>query len=372
MSIKYTFIKTIPFLFLLHAFCACQKEEPGDETPATATVSRTIIVYMAADNDLSEDALENLKQMEQGFSNTGARLVVFIDRADEKPSLLEIHPDKATVVKSYPELNSASSAVLKDVILDAIGLYPAQEYGLILWSHGSSWMPADSWLRSFGNDSGKRMNIPDLAASLPIKFGFIIFDVCLMGAVEVAYELMEKTDYIIASSTETIYEGFPYDRIVPELIKPNVDFNAVVQSYFDYYNAKQGAYRSATVSVVQTRYLTDLAYSLKLLLENNSVDLSSFDRTTVQRLDVYDEQYVFDLSDFIGKLLPDADKSDFIAQLNKVVLYKNHTPQFILEYEINTFCGLSCYIPHPDRNDLNTYYKTLRWYRDAGLSYLFQ
>jgi len=61
----------------------------------------------------------------------------------------------------------------------------------------------------------------------------------------------------------------------------------------------------------------------------------------------------------------------FINQLNKMVLYKNHTPQFILEYDINTYCGLSCYIPLSSRDDLTTYYKTLKWYTDAGLNYLF-
>ena len=215
MSIKYTFIKIIPILFLL-VLNACQKEEPEDERPAVS-VSRTIIVYMAADNDLYEDAQVNLKQMEQGFSKTGARLVVFIDRMGENPSLLEVHPNEATIVKSYPELNSADPAVLKAIIQEAVDLFPAQEYGLILWSHGSSWLPAGRGLRSFGEDSGKRMNILDLAESLPVKFHFILFDACLMGAVEVAYELQDKADYIVASSAEIIYEGFPVEMIYKTL-----------------------------------------------------------------------------------------------------------------------------------------------------------
>ncbi len=127
-----------------------------------------------------------------------------------------------------------------------------------------------------------------------------------MGAVEVAYELKDKTDYIIASSTETIAQGFPYEQIIPELLQRNIDFNAVARSYFDHYNVQQNAYQSATISVIATRYLPDLAYSLKQLFENNPVNLQSFDRTSVQRLDVYEEQYVFDLSDFVDKVLPES------------------------------------------------------------------
>ncbi|MCL2651701.1 MAG: clostripain-related cysteine peptidase [Candidatus Azobacteroides sp.] len=362
MKITNSLIKTYIILFLLIVI-SCQKEEI-QKNPAT----RTIIAYMAANNDLAGDAFVGLQQMVQGFSEKGVNLIVFIAESGENPQLVEIHPGKEKVVKTYSVLNTADPAVLKEVLQDAVDLYPAQEYGLILWSHGSSWMPNGNGLRSFVNDNGNRMNIPDLANSLPVKFKFILFDACLMGAVEVAYELKDKTDYIIASPTETQETGFPYDVIIPKLLQPAIDYNAVAQTYFDYYNVQQDAYQSATVSVLETQQLTALAAAMKQLCENNPVNMASFDRTSVQRLDVYEEQYVFDLLDFVNKIFPNANKDDFIAQLNKVVLYKYHTPQFIMLYDINTFCGLSCYIPLATRSDLNAYYKTLKWYRDAGLS----
>lgn len=352
---------------LIIASCTNEKEE---ELITLESVSRTLIVYMAADNDLSADALADLEEMKQGFSENGANLIVFIDPKDKNPRLLKIHPEKETVIKSYPEMNSANPDVLKEIIRETVDLYPAEEYGLILWSHGTSWLPAGSMLRSFGQDSGKQMNIIDLAKALPIRFGFILMDACLMGSVEVLYELKDKTDFIIASSTETIYTGFPYEQIIPELIKPRTDLKTVGQHYFDYYNSLQGAYRSATVSVVETAHLPELARQLKLLCENNEIDMQTVDRGSVQRLDVYDEQYTFDLLDFVNQMLPNVDKNDFIAQLEKTILYKNHTPQFIGQYDINTYCGLSCYIPHPQRSDLNSFYKTLRWYTDSGMQQL--
>jgi len=354
-------------ILVLAVFSACQKEDI-QKNPAI----RTIIVYMVANNSLYTDVSTSLQQIEQGFSETGTQLVVFIAQPAESPQLLEIHPGKETLVKTYPDdLNAVDPAVLKEITQDVINLYPAKEYGLIMWSHGTSWMPASSLLRSFGNDFGAQMNIPDLANNLPVRFKFILFDACLMGSVEVEYELKDKTDYIIASSTETIYNGFSYDRVIPELIQPAINYHAIAQSYFDYYNEQQGAYQSATVSVVETQRLPALAAAMKQLCENNPVDMAAFDRTSVQRLDVYKEQYTFDLLDFVNKIFPDADKNDFVAQLDKAVLCKYHTPQFILEYDINTYCGLSCYIPIADRDDLNAYYKTLKWYRDAGLNYLF-
>ncbi|MDR2087524.1 MAG: hypothetical protein LBP72_10195 [Dysgonamonadaceae bacterium] len=353
-------------LFSLIVF-SCEENDNLRPEP----VNRTIIVYMAADNDLAADALSDMEEMKQSFSENGVSLIVFADLSDEAPYLLQIGQDKETFIKSYPELNSADANTLKEVIQEIVDMYPALEYGLILWSHGTSWMPSGSGLRSFVKDSGKEMNITDLAESLPVKFDFILFDACLMGSVEVIYELKDKANFIIASSTETIYTGFPYDEIIPELLKLQIDFHAVVQHYFDYYNSLQGAYRSATVSVVETKHLPELATQLKLLFENNAFDRETFNRAAVQRLDVYEEQYCFDLLDFVDEALPNVNKKDFIAQLERAVVYKNHTPQFLQLYDINTYCGLSSYIPHPQRNDLNNYYKGLEWYADSGINYLF-
>ena len=60
-----------------------------------------------------------------------------------------------------------------------------------------------------------------------------------MGAVEVVYELKDKTDYIVASSMEIIYKGFPYDKVIPELIKPAINYKSVAKHYFDYYDNMQ-------------------------------------------------------------------------------------------------------------------------------------
>jgi hypothetical protein len=359
----------IIFLVIFHIFLiGCDKETDLPDFAA----SRTVIAYMAANNDLSGDALADLEEMKQGFSETGVRLVVFIDISGEAPCLLEIGKDEENRIKTYEELNSADAGILQTVLREITGLYPADEYGLILWSHGTSWLPSGIALRSFGNDSGREMNIPDLAGALPVKFDFILFDACLMGAVEVAYELKDKADFLIASSTETIYRGFPYDRIIPELLAPEVSPVRIAQQYFDYYDGQQGAYRSATISVTDTHELEALAEATALVIGDSPFNMANFDRTAVQRLDVYNEQYVFDFLDFITKAFPQADLMALRGQINKTAIYKAHTPQFIGKYNISTYCGLGCYIPHPQRNDLNTYYHRLQWCEASGFSQLFK
>ena len=355
----------IPFAFLW-LLCNCSKE--GEEVPPT----RTVIAYLAADNDLWEDALRSIEEMKSGFQEGGARLIVFADIADEAPCILEIGSNTVTTVKIYPECNSADANQMREILEDITTMYPADSYGLILWSHGSSWLPSGVRLRSFGYDNGRQMNIPELAAALPVRFDYILFDACLMGSVEVAYELRQKTNFIVASSMPMLYTGFPYEDILPGLLSPHPDLRKVAEEYFNYYQQiMTGIYQSATIAVIDTRELEKLALATRRVIENQPFDRLAFDRTSVQRLDTYQEQYLFDFMDFINKFFPEADKSELLGQLNKTVLYKAHTARFMNQFEIKTFCGLSCYIPLESREDLNAYYQQLGWCRVAGVDKLF-
>ena len=350
------------FTLCLILFASCNKDDITNDT----STHRTIIVYMAADNDLSDDAWVNINDMQRSFEYKGVNLVVFLDTADEAPYVLDIKRGGSTTVRTYPEFNSADATQMEQVLRDIINMYTTDSYGLILWSHGSSWLPAGRQLKSFGDDNGRQMDIAALVAALPVSFDFIIFDACLMGSVEVAYQLRHKTDFVIASSTEIIYLGFPYDLIVPELIKQNPNLQNVAKIYFEYYDRMQGAYRSASISLINTKEMESLAMATSQFLEGAVFDASSFDRSSVQRLDVYSEQYAFDFLDFLEKAFPDADIVPLKEQLDKTVQYKAHTPRFINEYNISTFCGLSCYIPHPLRNDLNAFYQQMEWTQVSG------
>ena len=348
-------------------FISCSKDDINNHH----LTERTIIIYMAADNDLTEDAYTDIEEMQNGFEDTGANLVVFLDPADNTPYILKIGRRTNTRVKTYPEFNSADAVQMERVLNDIIEMYPAASYGLVLWSHGTSWLPAGRQLKSFGEDNGSQMDIAPLAAALPVRFDFILMDACLMGSVEVVYELRDKTDFILAPSTETIYTGFPYGQIIPELLRAEPDLKKAAASYFNYYDKMSGAYRSATITLIDTKELNRLAQVTAQLIADRSFDAGTFDRTSVQRLDVYEEQYAFDFLDFMKKAFPDADSEPLKEQLEKTVLYKAHTPRFIEEYDIRTYCGLSCYIPHTQRDDLNTYYQQLGWRQASGFNYLF-
>ena len=367
-------LKTMKHFSFYYALCiillvSCNKDDIMDDTQP----HRTVIVYMAADNDLSEDAWDNILQMQSGYRDNNANLIVFIDPVDDSPHILQIAHGSYKKVKTYPEFDSTDATRMNQVLTDIIGMYPAASYGLVLWSHGTSWLPAGIQLRSFGEDNGRHMDLGGtLAAALPVKFDFILLDACLMGAVEVVYELRNKTDFIIASPTETLYPGFPYEQIVSELTHTEPDLRKVAADYIEFYNGISGILQSASVSLINTGELEQLAAITNQFIADLTFDTETFDRTSVQRLDVYDEQYTFDFLDFMEKAFPDADIVPLKQQLGKTVLFEAHTLRFINEYDINTCCGLSCYIPHPHREDLNVYYQQLDWCKAAGFTNLFK
>jgi hypothetical protein len=74
-----------------------------------------------------------------------------------------------------------------------------------------------------------------------------------MAGLEVAYELKDKTQYIVGSSAEMLSPGFTpvYQQMFPLLYKKEADLPAVAAAYYDYYNSMEGDNRSATISVIQ-------------------------------------------------------------------------------------------------------------------------
>ena len=222
---------------------ACEKD---DDFPAP-DVDRTVLVYLASDNNLYRFALQNLNDMKSAMKGLDGNLLVYIDELNGTSRLSKIESDGTErVIETYGKENSASAAVLRRVVDRALTLYPAESYGLILWSHGMGWIPAgieeagassglffprDSEAypvtKHFGadteNGSSVHMEISDLAAALPddLTFDFILFDACFMGGVEVLYEMRHAAHYLIASPAEILGSGFPYDRIIPLIFSEN-------------------------------------------------------------------------------------------------------------------------------------------------------
>jgi hypothetical protein len=79
-----------------------------DENLSQEQVNRTIIVYMAADNDLSFDALADIEEMKQSFSATGVNLIVFADIQGEALVLAN------TILEKKVKIPSATVSMIRN------------------------------------------------------------------------------------------------------------------------------------------------------------------------------------------------------------------------------------------------------------------
>ena len=106
---------------------------------------------MAARNSLSDEAYANLSGMAQGYKDAGVsdsdNLIVYFDAIGENPKLVRVDSRGVHTLKTYPQRNSCTPEALAGVIGETLAMFPALDYGLVLWSHGTGWAPADFVVR---------------------------------------------------------------------------------------------------------------------------------------------------------------------------------------------------------------------------------
>lgn len=357
-----------PILLLLAAcLClSCSASGDAEQEPSR----RTVLIYMAADNNLHKSAQRNIDDMLKAENPDECNLLVYLDIPYESPSLLKIQKERIDTVKLYKTQNSASKQVLKTVINESFSLFPAESYGLVLWSHGTGWLPGgvfdDVKTRSFGKDNGEEMEIEDLAEALPENLDFIVFDACLMSGIEVLYQLRNKADIIIASPTEVLVAGFPYEKIIPLLLMPSPNYGEIAFAYMEHYKSRNGDLQSASIAVIDARQLKPLADLVHEAIKQET-DLACPSKELLQRYDSREPALFFDLENYLEHAI--SSESNLTAlkkQIAKTVIYRDFTPYFLDEFAIEKSSGIGIYIPF-ESDILFNYYSLLDWHKDSGL-----
>ena len=300
---KNFFLRTLAIvLWQVFLFTSCEK----DSNIVTKKESkRAVFVYMIADNDLDFYATANINEMETFMAQNpeAGSVYVYIDRAKNRktahPILYQITADTSAkinskIIKVYPENNSANEKVLAEALSQVQTICAINNEflrGLVLWSHGSAWLPESVSLasqratavKSFGLDQtmannenhNAEMDIRKLAIILNnYHFDFILFDACFMASIEVFYELRNTTDYIIASPTEVLATGFPYKDILTDMLSATVNYEKIAQKYVAFFQQKKGVLQSASVVTVKTAELPQFATLFKYYLNTISREIT--------------------------------------------------------------------------------------------------
>lgn len=367
------------FLFIPLLLSSCWKEE-GDNIPVHP--NRTILFYMAGDNGLGGETQEKIDALADAWSIEGNNhLLVYQDRGGEyMPRLLEIKKGadgKGTteILEEYKKENSASTAVFVRVLNDMIRYYPGSDYGLVMFSHSSGWLPAGTFVqpRSVVTDGDSELSLIDFARLIPNgQFRFIIFESCLMAGVEVAYELKDKASQILASCAEILSPGFTplYGKMLERLYQATPDLTGFAREYFDYCNQLSGDSRSATVSVISTAGLTPLK-SLLARAESNVEHWEWVEREDIQHFDRRAKDYLFyDLEGYIKSIGTQEQVNELAGILAGTIVYRAATEEFMTGdaygFPIRQHCGLTIYIPVAKFKELNSQRKRLLLFSEAN------
>jgi len=377
------------YFFLLAAcltfFISCKEEKEIQPVVPPELPERTIIAYFVGDNDLSSEISPKIDALQQGMAQMGEtdnHLIVYADYRDQMPELSEVTASGIKQLEQYAARNSASAANFSAILQQVMQDYPAKSYGLICFSHASGWLPQSALnnpvgfaknaypaFRSVFDDNGYEMPLSEFADAIPLtpngdKLKFILLETCYMAGAEVAYELRNKTEWILASAAEMLSPGWEdiYPSQLAGLFMPEPQLKDFAQAYFDYRSNQTGASRSATVSLISTEKMEELANEVKALRsnENNMIDVSN-----IQCFNRNSYHLFFDLSDYVESFANPDQISDYEKTLSEVVIYQAATFQFMpgypYSYLILKHCGLTTYIEQPQFPDLNQAWQQSGW-----------
>ncbi len=411
---------TIFYFLLVVVLASCRDDDP-EITPGVPEMpfDRTVLVYMAAQNSLGasnfqrDDSLEIAAAADSIAKNNC--LLVFIDDK-YNPRIYQFAAKKAPkLVRSWKDdVSSVDPATLQDVLTWTKENFRADEYGLVMWSHSSGWIPASNtarYIRSFGVDTGMggwmssdrdaggklapQMDIVDMADAINksgIHLRFILFDSCLMGDIETAFTLRTATDYVIASPIAIHAAGGHYTGLVSRGFFCE-DVVQIARTYFDdvtspkFYSIYQDY--GAVVAAINTEALDSLAITLSEVLPRSTlVDRVSPILTHITCYSEYSSYSsyrpkCYDALETMHLLLPDeADYQRWKAALEKVVAFSACTESFTLNdwgkkaYVAGENCiCVSMFIPqniytdyasHCIYGDLNEAFRQTEWYEAAG------
>ena len=233
----------------------------------------TYVVYLAADNELEGAAMRAINELEGAdWRGQDVSVLALIDRHPSYDAtdgnwsgtrLYEVRYDSEGVNNTIiserldcavlglskseeSELDMSSAHVLKAILEYAKEQYEAEQYGVVVWGHGSGW-------RGMGKDEtsgGSVMKISRLGSAVKDKgLSVIGFDTGFAGNLEVMYELKDAGQYGIGSSGASPAEGWPYKEVFEKFLASGKDAEAFCKSAVATYKEKYSGTAGADITV---------------------------------------------------------------------------------------------------------------------------
>lgn len=194
-----------------------------------------MLAYIAGDNDLSADGLQDVQYMADEGTSKNIHVGVEIDtKGDHTGSIRYEISEKDWTGKAYkteierlPERNSGDPKTLTSFLKWGLGRFNANAYLVVVWGHGSGFhaqvirrnTPAGGIAPDFSSNTA--MDMPaikdafrraSINESQPVSV--LGFDACLMSMLEIAHHFRGQVKYLVGSQQTSPGWGWPYDQVL--------------------------------------------------------------------------------------------------------------------------------------------------------------
>jgi hypothetical protein len=217
----------------------------------SAEIHWTFMVYLDGDNNLESCAIDDFLEMSSVSSTAGVNIVVQFDRIPSYSSAYDdwttckrflvtpgMTPTPANALTDLGECNMGDPNTLSDFVDWAMTQYPADNYALILWDHGSGWKEK-KWVPW---DNGQDyLTLQETEQALAGKsLSLLGYDACLMHLIEVVYQVAGSAGISVGSEESEPGDGWPYNTILSDLtgtptMTPTTLGTTIVQRYIESY-----------------------------------------------------------------------------------------------------------------------------------------
>lgn len=324
----------------------------------------TILVYMAADNELESAAISDLNEMENVDLPDELNLLVLLDRCggydssngdwkgtrlykvskDENLNKnlivseileceeLELSPDDET------ELDMGDEKTLSGALQFARRRYKSSNYALVVWGHGSGW-------RGFSEDetNSSFMTLSRLRAGIESgmegeKLDFLGFDTCFGSTFEVAYEMKSCAKIMAGTPGITAESGWNYTALLEDFIGDGLTCESLYSACKNQFQASYENYKYGAFSVLDLSKIGETFSAFNELSEKAASKINNFEMrnkifeaiendaisymATSSPTDFYID--VYSLAEILDSSLCDDElsflKNNFCEKLNSAIL----------------------------------------------------
>ncbi|MBV5330348.1 MAG: hypothetical protein JZU65_22410 [Chlorobium sp.] len=297
--------KLILLLLAMLLFASCEYSFVDDGIKKYNEIPRewTFVVYMAAENDLEAAAIADFNELESvDFSGGSVTILVLLDRIDGYDAtngnwtdtrLYRVNTDpngnNATIISERlssdelglsvdedTELNMASPLVLSQLLSYAQNEQPADNYGLILWGHGTGWRGDESASElysgttkafAFDDSTGQYMTVQALGSAVDNKnLAVIGIDTCFGALIETAYELRDSAPYMVASEGITPSNGWDYSSLFTTFVSSTRTASVFCDAAITQFSSQYNGTPNATISKIDLTTMSELKTALDSFL----------------------------------------------------------------------------------------------------------